>query len=213
MGTVSPGMRVAGVILCGGQSRRMGCDKAWLPFGTQRMLPLVAGILREAVGPVCVVAGPGQILPPLPDAVVIAYDPQPGKGPLQGLATGLAAVKGWADAVFLAPCDTPLLRPAFVRDLLGRLGDADIALPREGEYYHPMSAVYRTSVLGPADALLAAGTRRIDAVCGVCPTVEVSVESLRQSDPDLRSLLNINGPDDYRKAAELAGICIDRGQG
>ena len=61
-------MKVAGVVLCGGRSSRMGRPKAWLPFGRELMLPRVVRLLGEAVGPVAVVAAPGQDLPPLPEA-------------------------------------------------------------------------------------------------------------------------------------------------
>ena len=58
--------RVGGIILCGGQSKRMGRPKAWLPFGDELMLPRVARLLREAVEPVVVVAAPGQDLEHIP---------------------------------------------------------------------------------------------------------------------------------------------------
>ena len=57
---------IAGIVLCGGQSKRMGKPKAWLPFGGELMLPRVVRILRTVVAPVVVVAAPDQDLPPLP---------------------------------------------------------------------------------------------------------------------------------------------------
>ncbi len=107
-------MRTGGIVLCGGRSSRMGAPKAWLPFGGELMLPRVVRVLREAVGPVVVVAAPGQDVPPLPAGVVIVRDDVEGRGPLGGLAAGLAALEGKADAVYLSSCDVPLLTPAFV---------------------------------------------------------------------------------------------------
>ena len=107
-------MNVAGIVLCGGRSSRMGTPKAWLPFGGELMLPRVVRILGEAVGPVVVVAAPGQDVPPLPAGVRIVRDDVEGRGPLGGLAAGLAALEGVADAVYLSSCDVPLLTPAFV---------------------------------------------------------------------------------------------------
>ncbi len=78
-------MQVGGVVLCGGQSRRMGRAKAWLPFGTEIMLPRVVRLLGEAVSPIVVVAAPEQDLPPLPDDVRVVRDEEKGRGPLQGL--------------------------------------------------------------------------------------------------------------------------------
>ena len=69
-----PGPRVGGIVLCGGQSKRMGRPKTWLPFGSELMLPRVVRLLREAVDPVVVVAAPDQEVPPLPDEVTIVRD-------------------------------------------------------------------------------------------------------------------------------------------
>src|SRR6185312_15898389 len=97
-------MSLGGIILCGGQSRRMGRPKAWLPFGGEVMLPRVVRLLGEVVAPVAVVAAPGQDLPPLPAGVDVVRDEEEGRGPLQGLAAGLAALAGRADAAYLSSC-------------------------------------------------------------------------------------------------------------
>ena len=112
-------MRCGGIVLCGGQSSRMGRPKAWLPFGGELMLARVVRLLREAVEPVVVVAAPGQDVPPLPREVEVIRDEDEGKGPLAGLCAGLIALEGACDAVYLSACDVPLLRPAFVRRVLG----------------------------------------------------------------------------------------------
>src|SRR5919108_6298616 len=85
-------LRTAGIVLCGGQSSRMGRPKAWLPFAGEVMLPRVVRLLGEAVAPVVVVAAPGQDVPELPAGIEIVRDPEPGRGPLQGLAAGLVAL-------------------------------------------------------------------------------------------------------------------------
>ncbi|MBI1832706.1 MAG: NTP transferase domain-containing protein, partial [Planctomycetes bacterium] len=54
--------REAGIVLCGGESKRMGRPKAWLPMGAELMLPRVVRLLRETVSPIVVVAAPGQDL-------------------------------------------------------------------------------------------------------------------------------------------------------
>src|SRR5256886_17713794 len=94
--------RIAGIVLCGGQSSRMGRPKAWLPFGDELMLPRVVRLLGEAVSPVVVVAAPGQDVPPLPPAVRVVRDEHEGLGPLQRLAAGFAALDGLADAAYLS---------------------------------------------------------------------------------------------------------------
>ncbi|MBN9118251.1 MAG: NTP transferase domain-containing protein, partial [Planctomycetes bacterium] len=107
----------------------MGTPKAWLPFGDELMLPRVVRIVREAVGPVVVVAAPGQDVPPLPPDVRIVRDEVEGRGPLGGLAAGLAALEGTADTVYLSSCDVPLLKPEFVRCVVGALEAPPPSLP------------------------------------------------------------------------------------
>src|SRR4051812_47103723 len=104
-------MRVAGIVLCGGRSSRMGRAKAWLPFGPELMLQRVVRLLSE-LSPRVVVAAPGQEVPGLPDSVEIVRDAREGLGPLQGLAAGLAALAGKADVAYLSSCDVPFLLPS-----------------------------------------------------------------------------------------------------
>src|SRR5207244_9454378 len=145
---------VGGIVLCGGQSSRMGRPKAWLPFGDELMLPRVVRLLSEAVSPIVVVAAPGQDIPPLPVDVRLVRDEEKGRGPLQGLLAGLTTLQGRADAAYLSSCDVPFLKPAFVRRLIDLLGDHAICVPRVGEYHHPLAAVYRISVADAVARLL-----------------------------------------------------------
>ena len=117
--------RVGGIVLCGGQSKRMGRAKAWLPFGDELMLQRVVRIVREVVDPVVVVAAPGQDVPELPTDVLIVRDKIEGRGPLQGLATGLMALQGQVDGVYLSSCDVPFLHAAFVNRVISFLGVPD----------------------------------------------------------------------------------------
>src|SRR5689334_13179323 len=104
-------VRVGGIVLCGGQSKRMGQPKAWLPFAGETMLARVVRLLGEVVTPLVVVAAPEQQVPPVPNAIRIVRDEERGRGPLQGLAAGLAALDGFAEAAYLSSCDVPFLRP------------------------------------------------------------------------------------------------------
>ena len=64
-------IRIGGIVLCGGHSKRMGQSKAWLPFGKERMLQRVVRILGAVVQPVIVVAAPNQDLPGLSTTVSV----------------------------------------------------------------------------------------------------------------------------------------------
>lgn len=193
-------VRVGGIVLCGGRSSRMGRPKAWLPFGGEVMLARVVRLLGEAVGPVVVVAAPDQEVPPLPPEVEIVRDDEKGRGPLQGLAAGLAALGGRADAAYLSSCDVPFLRPAFVRRLAELLGDHHICVPHVGDYHHPLAAVYRLEVADAVAHLLVEDRLRPFFLFERVPTRVVRAEELADVDPDLRTLRNLNTPEDYEAA-------------
>jgi molybdopterin-guanine dinucleotide biosynthesis protein A len=195
-----------GIVLCGGRSTRMGRSKALLPFGPELMLQRVVRILREAVSPVVVVASREQELPELPADVEIVRDEYDALGPLAGLAAGLKPLRGRVDAVFASSCDVPLLEPAFVRTMLSELQEADLAIPRDAQFYHPLGAVYRLSVEEPIRELISAGRLRFTLLVELSRTRIVDVNDLRRVDPELRSLRNINTPEEYAEALRLAGF-------
>src|SRR5262245_57481224 len=110
----------------------MGTPKAALEWHGSTLLRRTVGILERVTGgPVVVVRASGQDLPGLPDTVIVADDPREGKGPVQGIAAGLAALTGIADIAFVSSTDMPFLHPAFVRRVLRVLedDDVDVALP------------------------------------------------------------------------------------
>ncbi len=199
-------IRCGGVILCGGRSQRMGRDKASLPFGDETMLARVARLLAEVVDPVVVVMGADQSPPDLATPVTYVRDRAADRGPLEGLAAGIEAVRGCVDAVYATSCDVPLLNPAFVSRMIRALGDQTIAVPRGEKYFHPLAAVYRTSVLPEIERLLQQDRLRPLFLFERVATEFVSVDALSASDPGLATLLNLNSPADYERALVTAGI-------
>jgi molybdopterin-guanine dinucleotide biosynthesis protein A len=198
-------MIVGGIVLCGGQSQRMGRPKAWLPFGDELMLPRVVRLLGEAVAPIVVVAAPSQDLPELTPDIEIIRDELKGRGPLQGLKAGLEALQEKADAAYLSSCDVPFLMPAFVRRLIELLGNKHICVPNVGEYHHPLSAVYRLSVLDTVADLLDADRLRPFFLFDSVPTRVVTEEELRDVDPTFHTLRNLNTPEEYEAAMRELG--------
>lgn len=197
-------------IICGGNSSRMGRDKATLPFGPVSLVERVSEIVGQVVPrdqTVCV-AAQGQALPELPDGVRIARDRLPNRGPLEGLAVGLSELNGLAGAVYVTSCDAPLLVPAFIRRMFEMLGDFDIAVPHDGRFHHPLAAVYRVRVLPQVEQLLADNQLQTAQLFDRCRAREVPVDELRDIDSELHSLFNCNQPEDYHAALRLAGFRI-----
>lgn len=197
-------MRVGGIVLCGGESKRMGRPKAWLPFKGEFMLPRVVRLLSEAAAPIVVVAAPDQDIPALPDGIDLVRDAKKGRGPLQGLVAGLEALAGRSDAAYLSSCDVPLLAPAFVRRLISLLADYTICVPRVGDYHHPLAAVYRLSVAPTVRRLLDANRLRPVYLFDEERTRVVEPHELADVDPHFQSLRNLNTPEDYEAALREA---------
>lgn len=190
------------VVLCGGESSRMGVDKASLPFRESTMLSCVVQILQDLVTPVCVVASPGQILPELPDGVIVGRDPRSGEGPLTGLLEGFRLLQGRVSRFFCSSCDAPLLQPDVVRLIAKKSEPGEIAAPFDGKFWFPLCAVYclslydRIATASPPVGSPSELLRR-------SRTVPVSLEELRIIDPELFSLVNVNTIEEYHRALEL----------
>ena len=205
---VEPQQRLAAIVLCGGKSSRMGHPKAWLPFGPEPMLSRVVRLVSQVARPVVVVRAAGQRLPTLPEHVLEATDRLPERGPLEGLHAGLEALVGRADYVYATSCDVPLLEPQLVLALARQAEGYDCVVPVEGEFHHPLAAIYHTRVVPELAQLLGADRLRPVFLFDRVRTLRVPTESLRSWDPELRSLWNLNRPADYHRALAAAGFPI-----
>ena len=190
----------AGIVLAGGRSSRMGAPKAALEWHGSTLLRRVSGLVGRAVdGPVVVVRAPGQELPPLAPGVEVVEDAREGRGPLEGLAAGLAALAGRADVAYVSATDVPLLHPAFVRAVAAALaGDVDVALPVVGGHPQPLAAAYRVALQPLVEDVLAGDRLGSAALFERCRVRRLDEQALLAADPELLSVLNVNEP------AELA---------
>lgn len=184
----------------------MGAPKALLPFGPELMLQRVVRLLGQALEPIVVVAAAGQDLPQLPADVIVVRDRRENRGPLAGLAEGLAALPPECEAAYATACDVPFLEPRFVRRMIELLGADDVAVPRTEGFYHPLAAVYRRRVLPHVERLLAKDRLRAADLFDLVDTREISAAELADVDPNLKTLRNLNRPEDYRAALAEAGF-------
>ena len=184
------GLRLAGAVLCGGASTRMGTDKALVEWDGVPMAARMASALR-AVGcdPVMAVGGDAAALGAM--GLRVEPDRHPGDGPFGGVMTALAVVGGDRDAVAVVSCDMPLLTPDTLLVLVGALAacPADVLCAVGAtDRVQPMCAVWRTSALEVMASEHAAGERRLWRLLERHPHVQVEVPT--------RDVTNVNTPDD-----------------
>jgi molybdopterin-guanine dinucleotide biosynthesis protein A len=199
---------VAGIVLAGGRSSRMGTPKAALEWHGSTLLRRVVGVVERSVeGPVVVVRAPGQALPELPDEIEVVQDAREGRGPLEGMAAGLAAVRDRAPAAYASSTDVPLLHARFVHRVVAALDDdVDVVLPEVGGFRHPLAAVYRTELADVVERLIAEDRMRPAFLFEACRVRRLDADALLADpalaalDPELDSLLNLNEPADYEAA-------------
>lgn len=200
----------SGIVLAGGQSRRLGRDKRALVVGSARtQLEEVVTRLAAVTEDVVVVAGADPrsvatlLRDPPPHASVIPDAPS-GVGPLGGLCAGLEAALH--DTALVVACDLPFMSVAVLRDLLDRPRDYDLLVPRRADgRLEVLHAVYRRSCLPVLRARLERG--RLD-LHGAVPDLEAAGYAVRfvddaeiaRLDPRLRTFFNVNTPADLREA-------------
>lgn len=180
----------------------MGRPKALLPFGPDEvMLQRVVRLVRGVVGSVAVVAALDQDMPILPDDVLIVRDPIADRGPLQGLAAGLAALPVEVEFAYATATDVPFLEPAWIGLLRDRIGSADLAIPLVGGYHQPLAALYRRSTcLHAAERLIADGRMRPAYLIEMVRAVVLDEPTMRTVDPRLGTIRNLNTPEEYAEA-------------
>lgn len=190
----------------------MGRDKMWLDLeGTplieivaRRLLPIAGEIIFSSDNSPRLDALAGRL--PVPG--VVAPDLYRDAGPLAGLQAGLRAASH--DMIFAVATDMPFVDHALVTAMIDRCRDEDAIVPRvripglDGPQPEPLHAVYRKSCLPAIEAALSKGRRRVVSFLADVRVCYVEDAVLRQLDPDLHSLRNINTPEEW--AAVIASL-------
>ncbi len=181
--------RASAVILAGGDSRRMGRDKSFLPIAGKPMIAHIVDRLKSLFDEIVIGGGrPGDYdflgLEIVPDKIA-------GQGPLMGIASALERTK--YELNFVIACDIPDFDLGLIVRLAAKAEGVDAVLPvnARGEL-ETVFAFYRKSVIEPARSILASGGR---SILDLLPRLRTRTVLL----PEGAEIRNINSVEDYER--------------
>lgn len=195
--------QIEGFILAGGESSRMGRDKALLELDGMPLIVRAARLLETVVGAPTVV-GYREEFRAL--GLRTIADDAPGAGPLGGIATALRAAQApWS---LIVACDLPYLTQAWLEFLARRAVEsrADIVMPMNQRGAEPLCAVYNKSAERIIREALARGTRKITDALEGARIETIEPREWKAFDSEGFLFKNINSPTDYKESkARLGG--------
>lgn len=191
---------MTGIVLSGGESRRMGTDKAFLKlFG----VPLIEHVLQALRGLcetlIIVTNSPTRYADY--DAAVItdAFDI---RGPLTGIYSGL--LRSTDECNVVVACDMPFLNPRLIASMSGLAEGYDIVAPKIKGYVEPLHAIYQRGLLPVIEKRVRQDARQIQGLFSEARVRYVTEEEIDRYDPQRRSFMNLNTPQQYKEAT-----CLD----
>lgn len=193
------------VIQAGGESRRMGRNKALVPFLGQAMIERVYQRVQELATEVVVTTNNPEMLQGL--GVRLVVDRLPRRGALGGLFTALDAAAN--PNVAVVACDMPFVSAGLLSHQLELLASekCDAVIPKTSGGSEPFHAVYRRATcLKAVHHAIQADSWRVDSWFRSVSVVYVGPEVTRHYDPHQVAFWNVNTPDELHRAEELAKI-------
>lgn len=193
-----PDAALSVVILAGGRGRRLGQDKATLPFGAGTLLQYVVDHLSALTDDVIAVLRRDQAL--TVRGARLVPDRRPEGGALVGIGTGLRAARyAWS---LVVACDMPFVELPLVRYMRAQTRGHDIVVPHVEAGYEPLHALYHRRCAAAVWQALDSDQHRLISFHAGLRVREIGQAELDAHDPLGRSFYNINTPDDLRQASE-----------
>ena len=196
-------LRTSAVIQAGGESRRMGQNKALMEFCGQPLIARVVERIRPAVDEMLMSTQEPELYAFL--GLPMYADIFPGKGALGGLYTALKAARG--ERVVVVGCDMPFVSRAMLTRMLAVMDaeGADVVIPETENGLEPLHAVYRRETCLPAvEGALAREQRRMIAWFGEVRVRVFGRQEVAAVDPLGWAFLNVNTPEEFAEAQERA---------
>jgi molybdopterin-guanine dinucleotide biosynthesis protein A len=197
-------MNTDGIVLAGGKSSRLRRDKRLETVGDRSLLERVINVVNSVSSKIIIVKANGRVFPHLivGPRLRIVTDIYPEGGALGGLYTGLVASNSFHNLVVAA--DMPFLSYSLLRYMIDIAEGYDAVVPRHGERFDPLHAVYSKRCLIPIERMLEQGTLKIQEVFPSLRVKYLEAQEIERFDPKFLSLFNVNTESDLAKARKLA---------
>jgi molybdopterin-guanine dinucleotide biosynthesis protein A len=187
---------VTAFVLAGGNSTRMGRDKALLRLSGETLLERARILAKSVTENVFLVGDPAKIGP----SSEVVEDIYPGRGPLGGIHAALMQTQ--TDLNLILAVDTPFIEERFLDFLVSeaRNGNQTVTVPRTGKYFHPLCAVYRREFVTPSERALIHGQNKIDTLFDSVRTKVIEEDELARMGFGPEMFRNLNTPAEWKIA-------------
>ena len=190
--SLAPFKNVTGLILLGGKSSRYGSNKALVEIEGVRLVDRVAGVMKSIFHRVILLTNTPEEytylrLPMVEDLIM-------GLGPMGGIYTGLMTMSD--ETGFLVACDMPFLSGKLIRHMVEVRDDFDTVVPRMDWMLEPLHALYSKKCIPVIREAIEERQYQIAKCFARMRVRYMDEEEIRLWDQDLRSLFNINKPQD-----------------
>ena len=189
---------MTGIILSGGESRRMAKDKAFLKIDGEYIIERILNVFKDIFDEIVIVTNTPEFY--ISYDVTLVGDIIEKKGPMSGLYSGLINSK--SNYNFVTACDMPFLKRQLISFMMDLAGSNDIVLPRIKDLLEPLHAIYSKSCIPCIEGYLKNGNRGLRELLGGCKVRYVEEEEIMPIDPDMKSFININTLEEYDKITE-----------
>jgi molybdopterin-guanine dinucleotide biosynthesis protein A len=192
-------MAYSAIILAGGRGKRMGYrEKSMMIINGKPLVTYVIKSLENVVDEIIISVRDkvqGELLGTILPGYTYAYDEFENKGPLSGILGGLTLCRN--EFCFIAACDMPFINEDVVKMLFRLSKSHDAAIPRwEDGFLEPLHAVYRCGpMIRETRKAIESGKSIILAPIIRMNVNYINIENIRKIDPDIRTLININTPE------------------
>ena len=188
------------MILAGGKSRRMGRDKSHMTLGGETLVARAVRTLRALSDDVVVVTNTPESFSGL--AARLTGDVIAGGGALSGIHAGLAAARH--EFALVVACDMPFLNLALLQHMTSLAPGYDAVVPHWQGELEPLHAIYSRQCVTVVEPILRQGGGRIVEFYAAVRVRYLEPEEITRFDPEGLSFFNINSPEDWGRAQELA---------